>query len=117
MVTLKVKDAQGNALNGVHAVSLDVPAAGPLFSNGGMSLSSNTESNGELEVPLTSTMAGTFTVSARLGNGTPVTAQVTFAADLSTARLIIETSADTRTATGTDPHPPMALCLAITPPL
>ncbi len=104
-VTLKVKDAQGNALNGVHAVSLDVPAAGPLFSNGGMSLSSNTESNGELEVPLTSTMAGTFTVSARLGNGTPVTAQVTFAADLSTARLIIETSADTRTATGTDPHP------------
>ncbi|HAT3925717.1 TPA: hypothetical protein I9Y36_004299, partial [Citrobacter amalonaticus] len=105
LVTLKVKDAQGNALNGVHAVSLDVPAAGPLFSNGGMSLSSNTESNGELEVPLTSTMAGTFTVSARLGNGTPVTAQVTFAADLSTARLIIETSADTRTATGTDPHP------------
>ncbi|MDL4616942.1 Ig-like domain-containing protein [Citrobacter amalonaticus] len=104
-VTLKVKDAQGNALNGVHAVSLDVPAAGPLFSNGGMSLSSNTESNGELEVPLTSTMAGTFTVSARLGNGTPVTAQVTFVADLSTARLIIETSADTRTATGTDPHP------------
>ncbi|WP_289712163.1 Ig-like domain-containing protein [Citrobacter amalonaticus] len=105
LVTLKVKDAQGNALNGVHAVSLDVPAAGPLFSNGGMSLSSNTESNGELEVPLTSTVAGTFTVSARLGSGTAVTAQVMFAADLSTARLIIETSADTRTATGTDPHP------------
>jgi len=104
-VTLKVKDAQGNALAGVRAVRLDVPTAGPLFSNDGVSLSANTDSNGELEVPLTSMVAGTFTVSARLGSGAAVSTQVTFAADLSTARLIIETSADTKTATGADPHP------------
>ena len=104
-VTLKVEDAQGNALAGVRAVRLDVPTAGPLFSNGGVSLSADTDSNGELEVPLTSMVAGTFTVSARLGSGAAVTTQVTFAADLSTARLIIETSADTKTATGADPHP------------
>ncbi|WP_267498477.1 Ig-like domain-containing protein [Citrobacter farmeri] len=104
-VTLKVEDAQGNALAGVRAVRLEVPTAGPLFSNDGVSLSANTDSNGELEVPLTSMVAGTFTVSARLGSGAAVTTQVTFAADLSTARLIIETSADTKTATGADPHP------------
>ncbi|MBU5647979.1 Ig-like domain-containing protein, partial [Pluralibacter sp. S54_ASV_43] len=104
-VTLKVEDAQGNALAGVRAVRLDVPTAGPLFSNGGVSLSANTDSNGELEVPLTSLVAGTFAVSARLGSGAAVSTQVTFAADLSTARLIIETSADTKTATGADPHP------------
>ena len=104
-VTLKVEDAQGNALAGVRAVRLEVPTAGPLFSNDGVSLSANTDDNGELEVPLTSMVAGTFTVSARLGSGTAVSTQVTFAADLSTARLIIETSADTKTATGADPHP------------
>ncbi|HCC5837398.1 TPA: Ig-like domain-containing protein, partial [Citrobacter farmeri] len=103
-VTLKVEDAQGNALAGVRAVRLEVPTAGPLFSNDGVSLSANTDDNGELEVPLTSMVAGTFTVSARLGSGTAVSTQVTFAADLSTARLIIETSADTKTATGADPH-------------
>ncbi|EPJ7090838.1 Ig-like domain-containing protein, partial [Citrobacter amalonaticus] len=88
-VTLRVEDAQGNPLTSVQSVTLSVPADGPLFSNNSATLSTSTDSNGELEVPLTSTVAGTFTVSARLGSGTAVTAQVRFAADTSTAQLTV----------------------------
>ncbi|HAT6804637.1 TPA: hypothetical protein JAN03_21710 [Citrobacter freundii] len=88
-VILRVEDAQGNPLTSVQSVTLSVPADGPRFSNNSATLSTSTDSNGELEVPLTSTVAGTFTVSARMGSGTAVTAQVRFAANTSTARLAV----------------------------
>ncbi|WP_263972689.1 Ig-like domain-containing protein [Citrobacter amalonaticus] len=101
-VTLRVEDAQGNPLTSIQSVTLSVPADGPLFSNNTATLSTSTDSNGELEVPLTSTVAGTFTVSARLGSGTAVTAQVRFAADTSTARLTVAAdSTEAASANGT----------------
>ncbi|MDB2168786.1 Ig-like domain-containing protein, partial [Citrobacter farmeri] len=93
-VTLKVEDAQGNPLTSVHNVTLSVPADGPLFSsNSAATLSTSTNSNGELEVSLTSLVAGTFTVSARLGSSAAVSAQVTFAADINSAQMTV--TADT----------------------
>ncbi|HIF4733082.1 TPA: invasin domain 3-containing protein [Citrobacter amalonaticus] len=99
-VTLKVVDAQNNPLAGVHAVTLSVPADGPLFSNNTATLSTSTESNGELEVPLTSTVVGTFTVSARLGSGAAVSADVTFVRyEVYTATISLSPETD-----GTDLH-------------
>ncbi|MBJ9137998.1 Ig-like domain-containing protein, partial [Citrobacter farmeri] len=78
----------------VHNVTLSVPADGPLFSsNSAATLSTSTNSNGELEVSLTSLVAGTFTVSARLGSSAAVSAQVTFAADINSAQMTV--TADT----------------------
>ncbi|HHH2712360.1 TPA: Ig-like domain-containing protein, partial [Citrobacter farmeri] len=102
-VTATLTDAGGNPLQS-QPVSFTADS-GPAFSG---EASGTTDDNGTVTVALTSITAGTFTVS---GTATDLSlsgsAEVAFTADASTARLIIETSSDTKTANGTATHPVM----------
>ncbi|HAT1589413.1 TPA: hypothetical protein I8Y00_005857, partial [Citrobacter farmeri] len=100
-VTATLTDAGDNPLQSQPVIF--TVNGGPAFSG---EASGTTDDNGTVTVTLTSIVAGTFTVS---GVATDLSlsgsAEVAFMADASTARLIIETSSDTKTANGTDTHP------------